>query len=338
MAEQITSVAVVGGTLDPDFWPGLGGAIATYVRGLETLGLDLEEAIQGPDEGPNIGGQDVVLIDLGGQVTSLLASQSNAFRTNLRATVSDSDATILVDSVAGVPTHGVLWLEREAIAYTSVTASPASFNGCTRGLYGSAASAHNFSLGGTSGSTVRVVPVVWSAIPHLLGRRLTRWVGEIVGTVLTNPSLMWDGRIAPGSTIGGNADGAEWKIHAEHAWTFLSQTGSVPNIDLAGYSHNRGFYPESKFLTLQFLGLGIFLQDTATTPDNLGWHPDLTSFPSKPSGLRADLGILRRADHERQRAAPGTLHQRHGARRHVQHDRALGQSPGGRHHGVQWYE
>ena len=66
-----------------------------------------------------------------------------SYVTTLTAGISaSSTANIAVSSVTGFAASGTIWIGTEGITYTSVTASPATFNGITRG-YQSTAAAHS---------------------------------------------------------------------------------------------------------------------------------------------------------------------------------------------------
>jgi hypothetical protein len=66
-----------------------------------------------------------------------------SYVTTLTAGISSSStANIAVSSVTGFAASGTIWIGTEGITYTSVTASPATFNGITRG-YQSTAAAHS---------------------------------------------------------------------------------------------------------------------------------------------------------------------------------------------------
>ena len=79
-----------------------------------------------------------------GNLNTLALPQGAFFQdgvTTTTATISNSVTTIPVASTANFQTAGAIIIESEVITYTGKTST--SFTGCTRGQYGSSASAHN---------------------------------------------------------------------------------------------------------------------------------------------------------------------------------------------------
>ena len=79
-----------------------------------------------------------------GNLNTLALPQGAFFQdgvTTTTATISNSVTTIPVASTANFVSPGVILIESELISYTGKTAT--SFTGCTRGAFGSSASAHN---------------------------------------------------------------------------------------------------------------------------------------------------------------------------------------------------
>ena len=62
-------------------------------------------------------------------------------RTKLTSDITDADTTINVEDASGFPSSGKIRVGDEIITYTGTTAT--SFTGCSRGTYGSFASAHS---------------------------------------------------------------------------------------------------------------------------------------------------------------------------------------------------
>jgi len=110
------------------------------------------------------------LTDLGGtalQITNadfLLEDRKNTPATSLTATISATDTTITVDDNSAFPASGTIWIEQEAITYSSKPAST-QFAVSARDVLGSAAAAHSLNY------------VVYGFNPTILGRRVdVYWV------------------------------------------------------------------------------------------------------------------------------------------------------------------
>jgi hypothetical protein len=140
-------------------------------------------------------------------VTYLLSrSISTIDQTVLTADTSISGTgDIEVDSTADFPASGVIWIDREAIAYTNVTGT--EFTGITRGMYGSASKAHT--LDTATGES----PFVFGSIPSIEARRVTFWHVDNSNVA----TLLWVGLVGEAPVL--NDDGATWQIQCDHIWT-----------------------------------------------------------------------------------------------------------------------
>jgi hypothetical protein len=62
---------------------------------------------------------------------------------NDASNITATDTTITVDSVANFPTRGRFLIDSEVIEYTNTNSTNQTFTGCTRGMEGTTAAAHN---------------------------------------------------------------------------------------------------------------------------------------------------------------------------------------------------
>lgn len=214
-------------------------------------------------------------------VTTAFASRDALPFTRLAAPVASGDGTITVESTAAFPSSGVVHLGRERIEYASKTST--TFAGCSRGTAGTKARAYQADgqihrvYGQPSGAAVE-------SIPGLIGRRVTLWALQVEGGVATNPTLLYDGRIAAG--VGMLPNGA-FELPVEHALKALQQESQPPTLSLYGYAHGSNPRRQGATLTGAFYGSPVWAQWTdraghdeyitlssdSGDPDFGGWSP-----------------------------------------------------------------
>ena len=142
---------------------------------------------------------------------------------------SASVTTITVESTAAFGSSGAIFLGRERITYSGKTST--TFTGCARGTAGTDARKYV-----ASGALFRVYEAgTAERLPTLTGRRCTVWLFALSSAgVATDPTLVYDGRIAAGAGI---VDNSAWEIAVEHALQALDTEGQAPTISLYGYAH-----------------------------------------------------------------------------------------------------
>lgn len=185
--------------------------------------------------------------------------------------------TLTVESTSALTSTGAVHLGRERITYTGKTST--TLTGCTRGTAGTKARAYP---GGTQSFRVYQAGSD-ERLPSVRGRRCTVWLYLLSDAgVATDPTLVYDGRIAGGAGIG---ESSAYEITLEHALAALDAKTDPPSIPLYGYAH--GTVRRSTSVTTQSAGRGVpliaywvdpggttrqlALNDDSADPDNGGW-------------------------------------------------------------------
>jgi hypothetical protein len=303
----------------PDlWWPGTDlETISGYARGW----LELGEGVEGfawteqsrPTEATQVDlGQIVVrLSDPAGEATAVFDSADAATGTYLTAEVTVTDSTVHVVSTDGFPSSGVLYLNREAIAYAGTTST--SFTGCTRGQYGSQAQRHPYDAAAGSGLGTAEVT---DRPTEFVGRLCTLWMGQVEGGVLTKLSLEYCGHVGVGPQV--PEDGADgWVLNVDHAAKRLGQKPRAATVTVGGYVHagNRGARNVYSVDGTDHYGRNLLrdgttpvadlfatgastawrytavLTEDAAEPDNGGWHHDRQAYvDALNQAVLAELG------------------------------------------------
>ena len=170
------------------------------------------------------------LADAADAVTDTLGARDAQVFTRLAGDHSASATTITVESTAAFASSGALFLGRERITYSGKTST--TFTGCVRGTAGTDARRYLVS----AGALHRVYEAgADERLPTLTGRRCTVWLYALSAAgVATDPTLIYDGRIAPGAGIIATS---AWEIVVEHAVKALEVGAQAPEISIYGYQH-----------------------------------------------------------------------------------------------------
>jgi len=114
-------------------------------------------------------------------------------QTRLKADAGATDTALQVDSTAGWPSSGALWLGRERITYSGTSAD--QFTGCTRGTCGSLARAYRV---GTMDQVVTNRPLYWRGLDVTLWATMVSPSGKPCGTALESDESVevWHGRLS----------------------------------------------------------------------------------------------------------------------------------------------
>lgn len=114
-------------------------------------------------------------------------------QTRLKTDATAADAVLEVDSTAGWPSSGALWIGRERITYAGKTAD--SFTGCTRGAAGSLPRAYRT---GTMDQVVTDRPQYWRGLDVTLWATLVSPSGKPCGSALVSDDSVevWHGRLS----------------------------------------------------------------------------------------------------------------------------------------------
>ncbi len=171
------------------------------------------------------------LADSADAVTNTLGARDAQVFTRLVGDHSASATTVTVESTAAFASSGAIHIGRERVTYSGKTST--TFTGCTRGTAGTSARKYV-----ASGALFRVYEASTAErLPALTGRRCTVWLFALSAAgVATDPTLVYDGRIAAGAGI---VDTSAWEIAVEHALKALDTESQAPTLSLYGYSHGR---------------------------------------------------------------------------------------------------
>lgn len=210
-------------------------------------------------------------------VTDTLGARDAQVFTRLVGDHSATATTITVESTAAFGSSGAIFLGRERITYSGKTGT--TFTGCTRGTAGTDARRYVVS----AGALYRVYEAgAAERLPTLTGRRCTVWAYALSAAgVATDPTLIYDGRIAPGAGI---VDTSAWEIAVEHAVVALAAEAQAPELSLYGYQHGtvRRSTSTSRLSSGAYVPLlarwtyasgtrELTLGRDAADPDNGGW-------------------------------------------------------------------
>lgn len=227
------------------------------------------------------------------ELTRLLGSRRSAPVTLLGAELTAAETgTITVEDASTFGSSGDLYLGREVIGYTGKTAT--TFTTLTRGKYGTRARRYPFG-DGIGRLSVYTNPAGYTALPTLLGRRVTVWLLRMTSsTTATDPRLVFDGRAAPGVTL----RGAGWQVPLVHAIRALSEKMRPVEPKIYGYQHTgpgvravsaTQLSGEFTPVYLRWNGTNVLLTGASATPDENGWHPSRERFLA---GLRTAIDAL----------------------------------------------
>lgn len=317
--DTVTSVALTD--IPPFFWPGddiiaADGYLAQWLEiGEGREGFSWSEQSRPTEPGHvEIAEISVRLSDVGGAATALFDSEDSALGSYLTQEVTPTDTTVHVVSTAGFAASGVIYLNRETIAYASKTST--SFTGCTRGVYGSPVQRHPFDAAAGSGlGTAEVTdrPV------EIVGRLCSLWMGEVENGVWTKLGLEYLGHVGVGPQT--DPESGAWTLRIDHASKALSQKPRAGTVTVGGYVHagNRGARVAYEVEGVDVYGRNLLrdgttpvadllsyipggtawryavaLTEDAAEPDLGGWHPDRQSYVDSLN--QAVLGELAAGD------------------------------------------
>lgn len=263
------------------------GTTPTTKPWLATEDLVIEERIRPLDGGIDVSSITLRLADLDTGVTALLGARDGMPVSSLLTGITASATAIGVRSTAAMASSGTAHIGRERITYTGKTST--SLTGVTRGTAGTKARRHQVTAG-------QAPPKVYQgdALPGTLGRRVTVWALRFTGAAeVTDPTLVYDGRIGPGTRM--SDAGATWEIPVDHASKALAEKARPTEVLVYGFGHfsetrstadlegtDRSRYTP---LVAQWQASGtdvahIALSDAPDSPDNGGWSPSAEQFKS----------------------------------------------------------
>jgi hypothetical protein len=207
-----------------------GMATATRFPCLSVRGTKLKSIANPVTNDLDVSGFAVRIIDKDGLATASFGAFPTQ-RTWITADVTDSATSIAVRSTTGFPSTGTIWLDSEAITYTSVTGggSP-SFNGLTRGALGSLAQYHYITSLGSSR-----FPEVTNRPVSMAGCRGKLYVYGQNDDPQGDGTLIWQGIVTRHPTFAGSS----WQISLDPITSVLDRTISA---DLAEPATPRGIY------------------------------------------------------------------------------------------------
>lgn len=194
--------------------------------------LVVEERIRPLDGGIDVSSITLRLADIDTGVTAALGARDGLAVSTLTSGISASVTSIGIRSTAAFPSSGVVHIGRERITYSGKTSG--SITGCTRGTAGTKARRHQVTQG-------QAPPKVYAhatgadALPFTLGRRVTVWALKLTGTEATDPTLIYDGRVGPGTRM--SDAGAAWEIPVDHASKALAESTRPTEVLIYGYGH-----------------------------------------------------------------------------------------------------
>lgn len=252
--------------------------------------LVVEERIRPLDGGIDVSSITLRLADIDTGVTAALGARDGLAVSTLTSGISASVTSIGIRSTASFPSSGVVHIGRERITYSGKTSG--SITGCTRGTAGTKARRHQVTQG-------QAPPKVFAhatgadALPFTLGRRVTVWALKLTGTAATDPTLIYDGRVGPGTRM--SDGGAAWEIPVDHASKALAEETRPTEVYLYGYGHFTalrrttadGEQVRPNFTPLYARwarpntaggGAAIFLTDNTSYPDHGGWSASAEVF------------------------------------------------------------
>lgn len=153
------------------------------------------------------------IVDLGEQGTLAFGKQPTA-RTWITANVTTSATSMTVRSVAGLPTSGSLWLDSEAITYTSTAPTTGTISGMTRGALSTIAQAHYVDAGGSLRfPEVTNLPQTWA------GRRAVLYIYGENDDPQGDGTQIWRGIVSREPTF----SGSEWRFSIDPITSVLTR-------------------------------------------------------------------------------------------------------------------
>ena len=274
------------------------GTSPTTQPWLATEDLVIEERIRPLDGGIDVSSITLRLADIDTGVTALLGARDGMPVSSLLTGITASATAIGVRSTAAMASSGTAHIGRERITYSGKTST--SLTGVTRGTAGTKARRHQVTAG-------QAPPKVYQgdALPGTLGRRVTVWALRFTGAAeVTDPTLIYDGRIGPGTRM--SDAGATWEIPVDHASKALAEKARPTEVYLYGYSHfvsgarvtsdAGGHAPEpdtpltARWAAANANGFVVFLNQTAGDPDGGGWSPNWEEFSARWNRAASTLG------------------------------------------------
>lgn len=284
-----TSVAVVGGTLDPLFWPGVGPLFqslpnATTFDPVKDL-LDAEETFEVYEkisllEGSvSVGTFTFSVLDPDLEGTALLSGCDSLVNQRLLTDLTASATIIEITNGAGFPAGYIASIGRETVLYDGIAPlSPtgAKLDNVVRGKYGSVARVH------TAPEAHR--PLVSAGGPrYWQGRQASVYLCQLSedGLVLTNPTLIFLGAVGAGVQTSHNL--TRWSVPLDHAIEALGRKLTLPKLELYGWQHygpsDFDYHPFQVISAIpNFDAVNASMTDQSGDPNNNGWHPSATSF------------------------------------------------------------
>jgi hypothetical protein len=252
--------------------------------------LTVEERIRPIDGGIDVSSITLRLADIATGVTAALGARDSLAVSTLTGGISASVTTIGIRSTAAMPSSGVIHIGRERITYTGKTSG--SVTGCVRGTAGTKARRHQVTQGQAPPRAFAHATNA-DALPFTLGRRVTVWALQLSGTTVTDPTLIYDGRVGPNTRM--SDGGAAWEIPVDHASKALAEETRAVEVYLYGYSHFTparrtaadGEQVRPNFTPLYARwarpntaggGAAIFLTNGASYPDHGGWSASAEVF------------------------------------------------------------
>jgi len=261
------------------------GTTPTTRGWLDLPEITIEEKIRPVDGGMDVSSWTLRLADVDLAVTALLAGRDSMPTATLASGFTAAATSIGVRTTAALPSSGTIHIGRERITYTGKTSS--SITGCTRGTAGTRARKYQLVAGATP-----LKLYSGDALPSTLGRRVTLWALRFTGAgEVTNPTLLYDGRIGPGTRM--SDAGAAWEIPIDHASRALAEKVRPVSVYLYGYSHfvrpvsttdDARVVPPThtpmwaRWYEANAGGELVMLGDRPGDPHNDGWSPSADEF------------------------------------------------------------
>jgi hypothetical protein len=254
--------------------------------------LTVEERIRPVDGGIDVSSISLKLADIGGGVTALLGACDAMDVSTLTTGISATATSIGVRSTAAFPSSGVLHIGRERITYTGKTGT--SVTGCTRGTAGTKARRHQVTQGFAP-------PRVFEgdALPFTLGRRVTVWALQLSGTTVTDPTLIYDGRVGPGTRM--SDAGAAWEIPLDHASKALAEETRAVEVMIYGFGHFSSTSSTSDLETVPDAAAYTPLRAEWAVPGSTGAYIALST--QEGGGWTASVDLFKRRWNDAARAA-----------------------------------
>jgi hypothetical protein len=206
--EGIDTDAVTAAAMERDAGGSDGRARRT---GLSVKGVKLSQRADLVRATVEAKGITLVLADVDGIWTDVFNTQPTA-TTWLEVASAAGDEDIFVKSTASFPSSGTIWIDSEAITYTSKVAT--EFNGCTRGVFDTLAQAHYIPDGAfLRAPAVTNQPILWT------GRRVRLYVYGAGDSATGDGTQIWLGVLTGEPRM----HGASWTLSVDPISTILDQ-------------------------------------------------------------------------------------------------------------------